>query len=189
MWIVIEAIGVNWLHLPIKDFAKDQFKCMSRYQGYLIEIGEREPDEESDWPPEARLLFFSFVNCVIMVVIKMVGDKIGDGMAISLKKIVEDMMSDNKNSDILKQAEEATIANPPETMPSAEPTDPLGGLGGLLTQFGPLLAGFLGNKEKPERKRKKKKPTGFASKRKPTGFSSKRKPTGFSSKRKPTGPR
>ena len=175
LWLIIEIVGSRFLKLPLRGYTKNQFRYMSKYQMLLIELGERSYSTSlgEGWPVELRLLAMAAFNGVIFVLVQMFAKKVGvdgegaDKMAESLRETINDFLTQNKGSDVLRRAEEANADTPPPPSSAEEASPPLGGLGNLIATFAPMLANFGTSAapgtapEKPQMRR----PTTFGARR------------------------
>ena len=89
MWLLIELFCTK-IGLKVGGYTLSQMRAMNKYEQLLIELGETKykvdvvtgvASEQSDWPIEARIFFTALVNAVTFIIIKMVADYIGEGMA------------------------------------------------------------------------------------------------------------
>jgi len=173
LWLVIELAGARLMRLPFSGYTMNQFKYMNKYQMLLIELGESAASAGvgSGWPVEVRILALALFNGVIFILVKMLADKVGDGMAEQLSELISNFLTENRGADVLKRAEQASADNPPP--PSAasaqDATPPLGGLGSMIAQFASSFmggnSGGGGGTSAPEEKPQVRRPTTFASRR------------------------
>lgn len=89
MWLLIELFCTK-IGLKIGGYTVSQMRSMNKYEQLLIELGETKYKNDaatgqmtgqSDWPVEVRIFYTALVNAVVFIVIKMVADYIGEGMA------------------------------------------------------------------------------------------------------------
>lgn len=61
------ALG-QWAKLDMEGFAKQQVSSMNEYEDLLVELGEKSfVEEESQWPPEVRIMFVVAKNAAFFV--------------------------------------------------------------------------------------------------------------------------
>lgn len=179
LWMVMEIIGGRFLRLPIRGYTKNQFNYMNKYRMLLIELGERSyaAGIGEGWPVELRILMMAAMNAVIFVLVHFLASKIGaegsgtDKMAEELKEMITSFLTQNKGSDVLKRAEEATADNPPPPVPAQEASAPLGGLGGIGGMLANLASMFAGGGAAPSAPAA---PAAPAQLKKPTTFGARR---------------
>jgi len=170
LWLLIEVVGCRLLRLPFNGYTLNQFKYMSKYQMLLIELGEKsyESTMGEGWPVEIRIGAMALFNGVIFILVQMLADKVGTSMAEELRDLISNFLTQNRGSDVLRRAAEASADNPPPPPAPQEAEPPLGNLGNVIAQLASVFTGGLGNTgnkqqtEQPQLRR----PTTFASRRK-----------------------
>lgn len=170
LWLLIEIVGCRMLRLPFSGYTLNQFKYMNKYQMLLIELGDKSHESSmvDGWPVEIRIGAMALFNGVIFILVKLLSDKVGLDMAEQLRELIGNFLTQNRGSDVLKRAEQATSDNPPPPQVSQDVSPPLGGIGNLIAQFASAFAGMNGGstantqqQDHPQFRR----PTTFASRR------------------------
>jgi len=184
LWLIIEVIGGRFFKLPLKGYTKNQFKYMRKYRMLLVELGERNQSAgiADGWPIEIRILAMAAFNGVIFVLVQMLANRVGmdgdtaDSTANQLREMINDFLTQNKGTDVLRRAAEADADHVPPPDENEEP--PMGGMGNMLANLAGMFSGgggeglgglanlFGGANKKPAEKPQKKKPTTFGSRRK-----------------------
>ena len=168
-WLLIELFGTAYMKWPVfKGYTFNQFKYLNQYQMLLIGLGEQSyaAGAGEGWPFEVRIATVMIFNAVIFAIVGMLAGKFGsDAMADKLRDMINNFMTNSKDENVLRRAEEATAENVPPAAPKGEASPPMGEFGSLLAQFAPLLGGLLGgnNANKTEQPAEIKQPTTFAS--------------------------
>jgi len=90
MWLLIE-LSLTKIGLSIGGYTVSQMRSMNKYERLLIELGETNyknsggaAGTQSNWPVEVRIIFIALVNAVTFIIIKMLANYIGDGMATTV---------------------------------------------------------------------------------------------------------
>jgi len=91
MWLIIELF-CSKLGLNIGGYTVSQMRSMNKYERLLIELGENSykssvvagTNFQSSWPVEVRIFFLALVNAVTFIVIKMLANYIGEGVATTI---------------------------------------------------------------------------------------------------------
>lgn len=131
----------------------------------LIELGERNYSTGfgEGWPVEARLLLMALFNGVIFVMVKTLADKMSLDSAYTedITEMVNSFLTKGgeQKKETLRMADEATADHQP--VPQPQPTEPLGGLGGLLGNLMSMFGGGDSSDTKTAAPPKKKPPTSF----------------------------
>lgn len=149
LWMIMEVIGGRFLKLPIRGYTKNQFNYMKKYRMLLIELGERSYSAGmgEGWPVEVRILMMAGMNAAIFVLLNFLPSMMGiagnvpDKMVEELKEMITSFLTQNKGSDVLKRAEEATADHPPPPAPAPDSSPPLGGIGNMLAGLASMFAG------------------------------------------------
>jgi len=77
----VEFVMGNWLGFDMQDFTRTQILAMNKYEGLLVELGERNyTPKGSSWPVEVRLLFVIVIQTAIFIAMKTLGKKIGGNL-------------------------------------------------------------------------------------------------------------
>jgi hypothetical protein len=172
-WLLIEAFCTK-IGLDVGGYTTTQMKSMNKYERLLIELGEtnyktKTTDQngtivENHWPVELRLIFTSLVNVVAFIIIKMLANVLGEGVANTIVDSLGSLFSGTTPAPSQslfggpsQQAEtQVQQPQPHHILPGGQPlpqmnNNPLAGLdlpnliGGLL----PLVMNGLGGNQAP----------------------------------------
>lgn len=170
LWLLIEIGGTKLFGLPFSGYTKAQLNYMNKYQMFLVELGEKTYNASggSSWPVEFKLAGLAIFNAIIFVLIQYLVNTMGAAGSAAgdqIRQIVDKILNNDRGSDVLRRAEEATTENIP---PPAQPAgNPLGGFnfGGmdLGSLIGNLAQNFTGQTQNTEQKPKqtRQKPTPY----------------------------
>jgi hypothetical protein len=173
-WIIIEATAQRWIGVTLSNYTMTQIENISRYQGVLIQIGEQsyaKQETEGAWSPLIQIMYTCIVEALILFLVNMFKGFLGDSEDV--RKALNSFFSGNKGAGI-EVAKMATEENR-GSLPSVEPTAPLGDLGSMIGKFLPILTGFLGGNNNnssggnpaPPNEPSRRQPTGFFSRKSP----------------------
>ena len=153
MWLLIELFCTK-IGLNIGGYTVTQLRSMNKYERLLIELGETNyktsavggGGAQSNWPVEVRIFFMALVNAVTFIIIKMLANYIGEGMATTIVDSLSSYLSGTP-----PQPGQTLFGGPAQTTTAAQPTtqgpapggQPLPQMGG---PFGGIdVASLLGN--------------------------------------------
>jgi hypothetical protein len=99
MWMVIEAIGTK-IGLNCSGYTYSQFKSMNKYERLLLELGEKyyqtgDSEINNDWPVEFNILFMALINAITFIIIKILADYLGEGVATQIVDWMSSYLSDS----------------------------------------------------------------------------------------------
>lgn len=99
MWMVIEAIGTK-IGLNCSGYTYSQFKSMNKYERLLLELGEKyyqtgDGEINNDWPVEFNILFMALINAITFIIIKILADYLGEGVATQIVDWMSSYLSDS----------------------------------------------------------------------------------------------
>jgi hypothetical protein len=159
MFLLIELF-LTKIGLNIGGYTVAQMRSMNKYERLLIELGETnyrsagvagaEGGAQSQWPVEFRLFFMALVNAVTFIVIKMLANYIGEGMANTVVDALSSYLSGAPPQPGQVLFGSSTNAGPvaatstgvqPGGPPLPESNNPFGGLdiASLLANFGSMF--------------------------------------------------
>ena len=149
MWLIIE-LACTKLGLNIGGYTVSQMKAMNKYQRLLIELGENNyvtytnemKNIQNTWPVEFRILFIALVNAVTFIIVKMLANHIGEGMASTIVDGITSYISGEtpQPGQILFGGPEQESVPQYKNIPGGQPLPQMG------NQFGGMdIASMLGN--------------------------------------------
>jgi hypothetical protein len=149
MWLIIE-LACTKLGLNIGGYTVSQMKAMNKYQRLLIELGENNyvtytneiKNIQNKWPVEFRILFIALVNAVTFIIVKMLANHIGEGMASTIVDGITSYISGEtpQPGQILFGGPEHESVPQYKNVPGGQPLPQMG------NQFGGMdVASMLGN--------------------------------------------
>jgi hypothetical protein len=180
LWLLIDVVGTRFFKLPFHGrYVKSQFKYMQKYQMLLIELGERNYSEGGGegWSVEFRLLAMAIFHGVIFALVQLLASKLGgagaanEQMADQLRDVIDNFLTQNKGTDVLRRAEQASSDQPVPPPVPENPAPPMGDLGAMIGNFAPMLMNLFGGgdaKTATEEKPQIKRPTTFAARHRRT---------------------
>lgn len=91
VWLIVELFCTK-IGLNVAGYTTSQMKSMNKYEKLLIELGETNYKStvaangtvQSEWPIEIRILFMTLTNAVVFIIIKMLANSIGEGVATNI---------------------------------------------------------------------------------------------------------
>ena len=157
-WVVLELGGVKGLGLNLTGYTMAQITMMNKYQQLLIELGEAEQlDIGGDWPVYVRIIGLSLFNGCIFLATRYLGKFLGPAAGKAVQMVLGVVSGEEKKGT---QEGQGSDSNPgPETPPEKQSKG--AGLAGLISNFMPMISGFLGGNKsgdsksggKPQRRR------------------------------------
>lgn len=97
MWLAIEFACIK-MGLDISGYTMYQLKAMNKYEKYLIEMGEKNYYNEivgEQWSAEANIIFLALINAVCLIVIKLLGDYLGEQVATGIVEGLQKVMTED----------------------------------------------------------------------------------------------
>lgn len=97
MWLVIEFACIK-MGLNISGYTMHQLKTMNKYEKYLIEMGEKNYYNEimgEQWSAEMNIIFLALINAVCLIVIKVLGDYLGEHVATGIVEGLQKVMTED----------------------------------------------------------------------------------------------
>jgi hypothetical protein len=159
MWLFIE-LALTKLGLDVTGYTKIQMGSMNKYERLLVELGEinyktasTEQIIQNKWAPEWSILYMAIVNVVALILIKLLSQYIGAGMATNIIDTLVSYLSGtpapNYNGNQIANQNQNSYSTQP--MPDLNNNGLGGGLGAMLGNMDlpSLLANiggmFMGN--------------------------------------------
>lgn len=97
MWLCIEFACIK-MGLDISGYTMHQLKAMNKYEKYLIEMGEKNYYNEiigDQWSAEMNIIFMALINAVCLIVIKILGDYMGEQVATGIVEGLQKVMTED----------------------------------------------------------------------------------------------
>lgn len=97
MWLCIEFACIK-MGLDISGYTMHQLKAMNKYEKYLIEMGEKNYYNEimgEQWSAEMNIIFLALINAVCLIVIKVLGDYMGEHVATGIVEGLQRVMTED----------------------------------------------------------------------------------------------
>jgi hypothetical protein len=102
MFLLIELFCTK-IGLNIGGYTVAQMRSMNKYERLLVELGETNyktsaaanggVPQQSSWPVEVRIFFMALVNAVTFIIIKMLANFIGEGIATTIVDALSSYLS------------------------------------------------------------------------------------------------
>ena len=149
-WLGLELFGVKVLGLDFSGYAMNQHNIMTKYDQYLIELGEKSGGGMgSSWPVEVRILMMAIFNALIFILIKYLSNWVGPGFSGVIQNVVNGLIAGNTTIPPQQSAAPATntrsggngtgIPDPPQ--PQQGGFD----FGSLIANIVPMFTRGMGN--------------------------------------------